>query len=146
MDDYISKPLRPDQLDAVLERWLGHAGARADGAAADGDGRHALIDAGRVRRFKADYPEIVDRLVALFADATPPLLEQLSNAAHTGDDEGVRRLAHKLKGSCQNVGATRMATLCRALEEPDVRAAPLAEELQAAYPPTLAEIKAALAE
>jgi PAS domain-containing protein len=51
----------------------------------------------------------------------------------------------KLKGSCQNVGATRMAALCRALEEPDARAAPLADELSATYPPTLAEIKAALA-
>ena len=25
MDDYLSKPLRPDALDAVLERWLGVA-------------------------------------------------------------------------------------------------------------------------
>jgi HPt (histidine-containing phosphotransfer) domain-containing protein len=84
--------------------------------------------------------------VALFADATPPLLEQLSNAVHAGDDDAVRKLAHKLKGSCQNVGAMRMATLCRALEEPDARAPRLADQLQAAYPPTLAEIKAALAE
>jgi hypothetical protein len=38
-----------------------------------------------------------------------------------------------------------MATLCRELEEPDARASPLVDELQAAYPPTLAEIKAALA-
>ena len=143
MDDYVSKPLRPDQLDAVLERWVGRAEPGGDGAA-DDDG---FVDAGRVRRFKADYPQIVDRLLALFADATPPLLEQLSNAVHAGDDDSVRKLAHKLKGSCQNVGATRMATLCRALEEPDARsAARLAEQLQAAYPPTLADIKAALAE
>jgi PAS domain S-box-containing protein len=143
MDDYIAKPLRPDQLDAVLERWLGRAAPVDETASAAGNG-NLLVDAGRVRRFKADYPAIVDRLVALFADATPPLLEQLSNAVHTGDDEGVRRLAHKLKGSCQNVGATRMATLCRQLEEFDAPATPLVDELQAAYPPTLAEIKAAL--
>jgi two-component system, sensor histidine kinase and response regulator len=140
MDDYISKPLRPDELDAVLERWLGHAGLGVDG----GGGRNGLIDAGRIRRFKVDYPEIADRLVAMFADATPPMLEQLSNAVHSSDDDAVRRLAHKLKGSCQNVGATKMATLCRSLEEPDARAGPLADELQAAYRPTLAEITAAL--
>jgi two-component system sensor histidine kinase/response regulator len=144
MDDYISKPLRPDELDAVLERWLGRAGPRADQGDDDGAGRNGLIDAGRIRRFKADYPEIADRLVAMFADATPPVLEQLSNAVHSSDDEAVRRLAHKLKGSCQNVGATKMAALCRSLEEPDARAAPLADELQAAYRPTLAEITAAL--
>jgi two-component system sensor histidine kinase/response regulator len=144
MDDYISKPLRPDQLDAVLERWLGHAGAAADGAAANGD-RNGLIDAGRVQRFRDDYPEIADRLVALFADSTPPLLEQLTNAVHASDEEAVRQLAHKLKGSCQNVGAVRMAALCRELEEPQARTVPLADALQAAYPPTLAEIRAALA-
>jgi two-component system, sensor histidine kinase and response regulator len=145
MDDYISKPLRPDQLDAVLERWLGHRAERAEAVPTNGD-RNGLIDAGRVRRFREDYPEIVDRLVALFADSTPPLLEQLSNAAHASDDESVRRLAHKLKGSCQNVGAVRMATLCRELEEPDARTMPLADALQAAYPGTLAEIRAALAD
>jgi two-component system, sensor histidine kinase and response regulator len=145
MDDYIAKPLRPDELDAVLERWLGHTpplGDR-DGAVA-GDRRHALVDAGRIRRFKADYPEIADRLLALFSDTTPPLLEQLSNAVHASDDETVRRLAHKLKGGCQNIGATRMAVLCRSLEERGAHAAPIADELQAAYRPTLAAIKAAL--
>jgi two-component system, sensor histidine kinase and response regulator len=143
MDDYIAKPLRPDQLDAVLERWLGRAAEHPNGDAPSENGT-GLVDAGRVRRFKADYPQIVERLMALFADTTPALLEQLSNAVHAGDDDCVRRLAHKLKGSCQNVGATRMAALCRALEEPDARAARVAEQLQAAYPPTLAEIKAVL--
>ena len=40
--------------------------------------------------------------------------------------------------------APRMVMLCRALEERDARGVPLADQLQAAYPPTLAEIKAAL--
>jgi PAS domain S-box-containing protein len=140
MDDYLTKPLRPDQLDAVLERWLGHTATPTQPPS-----RNGLIDTGRVLRFRDDYPEIVDRLVALFADSTPPLLEQLAQAVHASDDEAVRRLAHKLKGSCQNVGAVRMATLCRELEQPDASAAPLADALQAAYPATLAEIHAALA-
>jgi two-component system, sensor histidine kinase and response regulator len=143
MDDYITKPLRPDRLDAVLERWVGGAPARSAEAAGNG-ARNGLIDVGRIQRFRDDYPEIAERLVALFADTTPPLLEQLSNAVHTGDDDGVRRLAHKLKGSCQNLGATRMGALCRQLEEPGARAATLTDELSAVYPATLAEIRGAL--
>jgi CheY-like chemotaxis protein len=143
MDDYISKPLRPDQLDAVLERWLGGAPPAPPTASGNGSGG-ALIDAGRVQRFRDDYPEIADRLVALFADTTPPLLEQLSNAVHSGDEESVRRLAHKLKGSCENVGATRMGALCRQLEERGAPATPLVDELAAVYPATLAEIRAVL--
>jgi PAS domain S-box-containing protein len=145
MDDYISKPLRPDELDAVLERWLGGAPAPPRAAAGNGAGGE-LIDAGRVERFRADYPEIADRLVALFADTTPPLLEQLSNAVHSGDDDAARKLAHKLKGSCQNVGATRMAALCRSLEEPGARGGPLVDQLAAVYPATLAEIRAILSD
>jgi two-component system sensor histidine kinase/response regulator len=141
MDDYISKPLRPDQLDAVLERWLG-GGAAPPPAATAGDGAgNPLIDAGRVQRFRDDYPEIAERLVALFADTTPPLIEQLSNAVHGGEDDAVRRLAHKLKGSCENVGATRMGALCRQLEQPGARAVALADEIAAIYPATLAEIR-----
>ena len=145
MDDYISKPLRPDQLDAILERWLGNGAPAPPAAATTGNGAgSSLIDAGRVQRFRDDYPEIADRLVALFADTTPPLIEQISNAIHGGEDDAVRRLAHKLKGSCQNVGATRMGTLCRRLEQPDTRAVALVDELASIYPATLAEIRAAI--
>ncbi len=141
MDDYISKPLRPDQLDAVLERWLGGGAAPPPAATAGNGAGNPLIDAGRVQRFRDDYPEIAERLVALFADTTPPLIEQLSNAVHGGEDDAVRRLAHKLKGSCENVGATRMGTLCRQLEEPGARAVALVDEIAAIYPATLAEIR-----
>jgi HPt (histidine-containing phosphotransfer) domain-containing protein len=144
MDDYISKPLRPDRLDAVLERWLGPVAGKTEPVSPNGD-RNGLIDAGRVQRFRDDYPEIADRLVALFADTTPPLLEQLTNAVHADDDEQVRRLAHKLKGSCQNVGAVEMAKLCRQLEEPGARTASIADALQGVYPATLAEIRSTLA-
>ena len=73
-----------------------------------------LIDVARIRMLQRDYPDIVDRLVALFADSTPPLLEQIADASAQRRRGGVRRRAHKLKGSCDNVGASRMARLCRA--------------------------------
>jgi two-component system, sensor histidine kinase and response regulator len=144
MDDYISKPLRPEQLDAVLERWLGPVAAPVAAPASANGSRNGLIDAGRVRRFREDYPDIVERLVALFADSTPPLLAQISDAIEASDDDAVRRLAHKLKGSCQNVGASRMAALCRALEDPGGAHGPISDELHAVYPPTLDEIRSTL--
>ena len=136
MDDYLPKPLRPEQLDAVLERWLG---APAEPAPAE-----PIFDDTRIRSFRDNYPDIVERLVALFADSTPPLLVQLGDAARDRDDDQVRRLAHKLKSSCDNVGATRMAALCRTLEQPNGDPGPLVAELAAAYPATLAEIRGAL--
>ena len=137
MDDYLAKPLRPDQLDAVLERWLG--------APAEPTPAEPMFDDSRIRNFRENYPDIVERLVALFADSTPPLLDQLGEAARERDDDQVRKLAHKLKSSCDNVGATRMAALCRTLEQPDGDPGRLVDELTAAYPATLAEIRDAVA-
>ena len=73
-------------------------------AAAD-DPFDALVDEARMRVFRVDYPEIIDQLIELFVESTPPLLEELRGAAERGDGEDIRRTAHKLKGSCQNIGA-----------------------------------------
>ena len=64
-----------------------------------------------MRVFRVDYPEIVDQLIELFVESTPPLLDELRAGAESGDGEAVRRAAHKLKGSCQNIGAGFMAKL-----------------------------------
>jgi HPt (histidine-containing phosphotransfer) domain-containing protein len=104
----------------------------------------ALVDEARVRGFRDDYPEIADRLVDLFVEATPPILADLRIAVGEGDDDRVRRAAHKLKGSCQNIGATFMATLCLELEADTASAPGRLEELDAAFAPTESAIRALL--
>ena len=117
MDDYLSKPLRSDELDAVLERWLDTIPASDAAPAASADPFEALVDEARMRLFRVDYPEIVDELIELFVQSTPPLLGELREGAERGDGEAVRRAAHKLKGSCQNIGAGFMAKLAFDLEQ-----------------------------
>jgi CheY-like chemotaxis protein len=145
MDDYMSKPLRPEVLDEVLERWLGVV---PDGdepaAAAEEPAVDALIDAARMRTFRDDYPDIVDQLLDLFLQSTPPLLDELRAALDGGRDKDLRRAAHKLKGSCQNIGATFMVTLCRALETGDGPAAEVLDELDGAFASTEAALRGAL--
>jgi two-component system sensor histidine kinase/response regulator len=146
MDDYLSKPLRPAALDAVLERWLGTepapVAAAADPAATASD---ALVDEARMRVFRDDYPEIVDQLVELFVDSTPPLIAELGSGAREGDDEAVRRAAHKLRGSCQNIGASRMATLAGGLETSGIAQPDQLAALQLAFEGTRDALRAALA-
>jgi HPt (histidine-containing phosphotransfer) domain-containing protein len=141
MDDYLSKPLRPHELEAVLERWLGTAPRAAAPAvpAADAD---ALVDDTRMRVFRDDYPEIIEQLVDLFVDSTPPLLDDLRDAAERGDGEAVRRAAHKLKGSCQNIGASRLAGLAAAIEQGESR--PDVDGLELLFDATCDALRAAL--
>ncbi len=138
MDDYLVKPLRPEQLDAVLERWVAGAARPAPAAA-------PALDESRIRGFRESYPDIVERLVALFVDTTPPLVDELEHASARDDEEALRKLGHKLKSSCDNVGAARMAAACRSLEAGEGDHAELVAELRAAYPVTVAELQNAAA-
>ncbi|MDP9134809.1 MAG: response regulator [Actinomycetota bacterium] len=135
MDDYLSKPIRPDELDRVLGRWLGlgpHGAATA-----------ALVDEARLRTLRVDYADIAGQLAALFAETTPALLDELGDAHAGGDDDALHRAAHKLKGSCQNIGATFMATLADSIEHGD-GGDDAFEALRAAFPPTREALDAAL--
>jgi two-component system, sensor histidine kinase and response regulator len=141
MDDYLSKPLRAHELDAVLDRWLGATPQPAGPAvqAADAD---ALVDETRMRLFRDDYPEIIEQLVDLFVDSTPPLLDDLRDALERDDGEAVRRAAHKLKGSCQNIGASRLAELAAGIEKGE--AEPDADGLEQVFEATCDALRAAL--
>ena len=89
-----------------------------------------------MRVFRVDYPEIIDQLIELFVESTPPLLEELREAAERGDGEDVRRTAHKLKGSCQNIGAGFMAKLAHDLEQSSAATAGPAGRARHACSPT----------
>ncbi|RKQ87888.1 PAS domain S-box-containing protein [Solirubrobacter pauli] len=150
MDDYLSKPLRPEELDAVLKRVLG---ATSDGSEAESaagtlarDPFDALVDDARMRIFRDDYPEIVDQLIELFVDSTPPLLVELRECATAGDGEAVRRTAHKLKGSCQNIGAAFMAKLAQDVEQSCAAAPAELDALDRVFADTRDALRAALLE
>ena len=139
MDDYLSKPLRAADLDAVLERWV-HVAPTDVTTAAAADDAGPLVDEAHVRSFNVDYRSMADELWAVFYRVTPPLIGELRDAVERGDDDESRRLAHKLKGSSATVGATRMAALSSELEQggPDDLAVVVA--LEAAYAGTRDEL------
>ncbi|MDA0184187.1 response regulator [Solirubrobacter phytolaccae] len=151
MDDYLSKPLRPEELDAALERVFGTgpgtvAEADAAGVPVAADPFDALVDDARMRVFRDDYPEIVDQLIELFVDSTPPLLAELRAGATAGDGEAVRQSAHKLKGSCQNIGAAFMAQLAHDVERAGVAAPAELDALDRVFADTRDALRAALLE
>jgi HPt (histidine-containing phosphotransfer) domain-containing protein len=55
-------------------------------------------------------------VVSLFLRLAPSQIEDISIAVSTSDENGLRESAHKLKGSCYAVGASKMAEICAALE------------------------------
>jgi CheY-like chemotaxis protein len=134
MDDYLTKPIQVKALHEALERaglWFKRRTALPQtfkelpeevSPAADG-GRHedspALDPAvlSELRQFQGEgEPDIVQELAEAFQFETPPLLETLQQAVAQEQPEQLRRAAHNLKGSSQNLGARTMAALSSDLE------------------------------
>jgi len=92
-------------------------------------GRASGMDTGRVR--DQDEPAIdtellgqlndalggeVASIIEFFLEYLPGQIETLHKALAAGDADTLRREAHSLKGSAGNLGAQRLASLCRELE------------------------------
>jgi PAS domain S-box-containing protein len=114
MNDYLSKPIQPDKLAAVLERWmrrhegqeeepsLGETEAVAPVAAASGS---AVFDGNVLLGLLDGDREAADEILKEYLADTPRQLSAL-RAALAGDDvEAARRHAHSLKGASASVGA-----------------------------------------
>jgi two-component system, sensor histidine kinase and response regulator len=125
MDDYLAKPIVPEELDRVLRRWaprtITGSGGGAPAVEVAPDGAPAIegpLDWAAVERLRSELGSTaaLRRPVELFGTHTPELLADLRRAIEAGDAGVVRRKAHKLKGGCMALAATHMAQLCRELE------------------------------
>ncbi|OON63666.1 hybrid sensor histidine kinase/response regulator [Massilia sp. KIM] len=60
---------------------------------------------------------LVNKVVAAYISDSPRQLAALRQAIKGGDADALRRVAHSLKSASANVGASRVAALCRDLEQ-----------------------------
>jgi signal transduction histidine kinase/DNA-binding NarL/FixJ family response regulator len=114
MDGYLTKPLTLDRLRDTVEKWLG-AEPAAVAAALDTAPSGSAIDRSTVVQMFGDNPEMIERVLARFADAGGRLVADIT--AGTGDPRRIAELAHKLKGAARAAGATRLGDLAAVLEQ-----------------------------
>jgi signal transduction histidine kinase/HPt (histidine-containing phosphotransfer) domain-containing protein len=125
MDDYVTKPVSPEQLEAVLRKWTPGPEAPVEPLA-------ARPSAGRAPRAPSSLdwdvladllavtrPEFIRDLVGLFVRETRTLLVDLQGARLHGDVTAWRRMSHKLRGSCATIGANGMMQLTAEMETLD---------------------------
>ena len=114
MDDYVAKPIRPEELVEALNRV--HPVRHKDGAGADGAG--VSLEAGAVEDLRElGGEEFLVEVIDTFLDDAPTLISTLKASHERGDVEELRRTAHSLKSNGQTFGAKQFADLCRELEE-----------------------------
>jgi two-component system, sensor histidine kinase and response regulator len=140
MNDYLSKPIDPDELQSMLLRWMPEraqsvpvAGIRSP--VADPELPAVIagidIDAG-IARLRGNKP-LYRQILLEFIEEYRHLPSQLQDSR---DKQQWLPLLHNLKGVSATVGAQRLSELCAEFErrlqlEADPDLTPLANELQA---------------
>jgi two-component system, sensor histidine kinase and response regulator len=124
MDDYVSKPVKPENVKAAIDRYLMRRGQMAlvqeTAAAAPADPAEFIDPAALdgFRQFDTDSgPSLLTQLIEVFLENTPTLLRDLRTALAKGAAPDLARVAHTLKGSCSNFGAHRLRSACMRLEQ-----------------------------
>ncbi len=124
MDDYLSKPLQPQQMMDVVENLVLHIGN--DAAADKRELPDMVFDESTALERVFNDRELLGEMIGLFFEEAPRLMAQMQDSIAAGEAQGLERAAHSLKGAAGSIGAADVMGLARALEEMG-RAAELAE-------------------
>ncbi|MBI5593197.1 MAG: response regulator [Deltaproteobacteria bacterium] len=135
MDDYVSKPVTPQALAAVLEKWLpdenagcGKKNEEIDKGLSPATHHSPLVfdRAGMMARLMDDE-DLARTVIAGFIDDIPRQIALLRGYLETGDASGADRQAHTIKGASANVGGEALRAAAFEMEK-----AARAEDLSAA--------------
>jgi signal transduction histidine kinase/DNA-binding response OmpR family regulator len=136
MDDYLSKPLSLSELAEVLSKWLTQetrAVRRPEAVAerpevADRQEQPDSADdsadmGGSINRQALDNirnlqggDAILARIIDIYLEESPLILSEMHQAVSLADPDAMYKAAHKFKSSSANLGADRLAKLCKELE------------------------------
>lgn len=117
MDDYLSKPLRPDELRACLAKWVDREASPAPAKPKKRAGRKAgAWNPEALSEVSQNDLAFERELIQEFLSQTSQMLERCRDHAVEGEFEDLARLAHALKGSGLSVGATRVGEAAATLE------------------------------
>jgi PAS domain S-box-containing protein len=115
MDDYITKPVRPEELQAALER----SAAALSPSTTPGAGEAAVdleIIANLRELQEPDEPDFVTELIDVLFGELPQKVLTMETALAARDAHGVNRLAHSMKSSAANLGAMPLSRIFHAIE------------------------------
>ncbi len=143
MNDYVAKPVAPQDLSDAIERWLRHSSeVRQDGWRGDatiGDnpadpaaeetacghsehdaspsprGNRSFDKVSLVERCMGDV-QLAEEVLRIFLDDMPTQLGRLRQYLAKSDLDGAMRQAHTIKGAAANVGAETMRGIALQME------------------------------
>ncbi|MDH5562278.1 MAG: PAS domain S-box protein [Nitrospirota bacterium] len=127
MDDFLAKPVRLEELSAMISKWLPHQipSKEADPpmpatTREDSTPRPPCLDETILNNLKAlggdDDPEFFLTVIDQFLSDLPRHLEDIKQSIERQDAEALIKAAHACKGSSRSIGATWLAEISYTLE------------------------------
>ncbi len=122
MDDYVSKPIEPQELFETIEKWTKSRGLKKDllpftlhPSPLEKEKDIPVNFETALDRFGGDK-KFFKEMLQEFLEYAPKQLEKLAQAIERGDAKVVEREAHSIKGAAGNLGAKVLADLALQLE------------------------------
>jgi CheY-like chemotaxis protein/HPt (histidine-containing phosphotransfer) domain-containing protein len=118
MDEFMTKPVRPESLAQMLE---GQAAAKQQATATAAEGgspgdASPVLDPEMLGELREEGQDFLDELIETFDHKTPARIAELADRFARGDLKAAALSAHSLKGTAGNLGAKRMWRICAALD------------------------------
>jgi two-component system sensor histidine kinase/response regulator len=128
MDDYVSKPISPQEVANAISRWLpsdppadqpqpGQAEPALDAGERAGSAQSGLPDRAALLNRLGGDEEVFVEVIKIFLEDVPNVLAGMDRALAARDAKTLRRLAHTLKGSSGTAGAEALQLASLRLEE-----------------------------
>jgi signal transduction histidine kinase/CheY-like chemotaxis protein/HPt (histidine-containing phosphotransfer) domain-containing protein len=120
MDDYLSKPFKAERLLRLIKSWLNASATVTTAAAESAQTIEATLDNSALEAIRNLDPSSGDKflqhIVQLYLNNADTLLHALETAWAGSEIDSIRATSHTLKSSSNQIGAYRLAELCREVE------------------------------
>ena len=120
MDDYLAKPFKAESLRRLIKLWVKASATMSADVAEQDITTEAVINNAALEAIRTLDPDggndLLQRIITLYLNNAGTLLQSLEQAWATGELEAIRSASHTLKSSSNQVGAHRLAELCRQVE------------------------------
>lgn len=116
MSDYLSKPFEEHQLLAVTVRWLGKMLSKTPVKHIEVESL-PLFDLSAVRSIAKGNEVFVQKMTDLFIEHVPASVREIRAAFLSGDFDRIRKVAHRIKPSIDNLGIVSLKEVTRSMEK-----------------------------
>ena len=116
MDGYLSKPIRAQELDEVLEQYVARKAMATPVASTQSVTDLGSVDANELLERIGDDREFLAELLVTFRDDSANQLSHIHTALDAGDPLALTHAAHSLRGALSNLAARHAASLAAEME------------------------------